>query len=202
MIKLRAGVGFVLRLVILSFALLFAGTVGATTWNEPWHEQVMSISDSFIKVKITDAQPSGCKADVLKLLGGVQVPERIELAGYSGLTIFSTSGDTDELRLPFRVGEIYYLFVKKNSATEKYQLPTPTSGWARIQEGSVAATYRHSYHKALVPEDIYAKTMQAIFDGIKGRPYDGEFIKAFVKDQLTTGVAVLTEDEWLKLIGE
>lgn len=193
MTKLRGRCGYKSRLVILSLSLLFTGSVGATTWNEPWHEQVMNISDSFIKVRITEVQPSSCKADVLKLLGGVKVPERIELAGYSGLTISSTSGGAGELRLPFQAGEIYYLFVKKNSATDKYQIPTPTAGWANIQAGNVRATYRHSYHKALVPEDIYVKTMQAIFEDTKGRPYEAELIKAFVKEQLNFSVAVLTE---------
>jgi hypothetical protein len=64
-----------------------------------------------------------------------------------------------------------------------------------VNQGNVAATYRHSYHKALVPEDIYEQTMQAIFNGIKGRPYNVEATVAFVRSQLSMSVASLGNDE-------
>jgi hypothetical protein len=193
--KAQSGSSFILRLVILCCCLLLGCTVRATTWNEPWHEEVMGTSDSFVKVRITEVEGSSCKAEVLKFLGGMKLPQQIDLAGYSILNLTSTSSFADELRSPFRAGDICYVFLKKDLKTNKYQIPTPTSGWARLDQGTVAATYRHSYHKALVPEDIYEQTMQAIFNGIKGQPYDGEFIASFLKQQLSMSVAALTDTD-------
>jgi len=184
------------RLLVIFFCCLIPGCAArATTWNEPWHEEVMANSDSFVKVKIIAIRGSTCQADVLKFLAGMPLPERIELAGYSKLRITSFAPFTDELRLPFRTGEIYYLFIKKDPQTNKYQIPTPTSGWARLKQGTVFATYRHSYHQALVPEDIYEQTMQAIFRNIKGQPYDTKFVGSFLKQQLSMTIATLTKND-------
>ena len=174
---------------------IIAHTARATTWDEPWHEEVMRNSDSFVKVKVTENQGSRIKADVIKLLAGANTPQQIELDGFSRLRLLSISSASDELRPPLRPGQAYYLFIKKAEKTNAYQLPTPTSGWAKIEGGNVHATYRHSYHQALVPEDVYEKTMQAIFNGSKGRPYDSSLINEFLKEQLTQAVAVLKDDD-------
>jgi hypothetical protein len=97
--------------------------------------------------------------------------------------------------MPFAPGQVYYLFIKESEKANTYQIPTPTSGWARLQGTDVAATYRHSLHKALVPEEIYEKTMQAIFNGAKGQPYDTDFIERFTKEQLTQSVAALSQED-------
>lgn len=166
----------------------------ATTWDEPWHEDVMRNSDSFVKVKVTGNVGSRFKADVLQFLGGIKTPEQIELEGFSLLRVMSTSSQAHELRLPFLVGRTYYIFIKKSEKTNAYQIPTPTSGWAIIEGANVPATYRHSYHQALVPPDVYEKTMQAIFKGVKGQPYDEDFLKRYIKEQLTQPVALLNND--------
>ena len=173
---------------------IFAHTAHATTWDEPWHEDVMRNSDSFVKVKITENTGSRFKAEVLQFLGGIKTPDKIDLEGFSLLQVMSTSSHAHELQLPFRVGQTYYIFVKKSEKTNAYQIPTPTSGWAIIEGASVPATYRHSYHQALVPPDVYEKTMQEIFKGIKGQQYDEAFMNRFIKGQLTQPVAVLNND--------
>ena len=180
---------------ILFICFIIAHHARATTWDEPWHDEVMRNSESLVKVKITANQGSGVKAEVIKFLAGARTPEQIELRGYSRLTLISSSSSDDELRLPFTVGHIYYLFIKKSEKTNTYQIPTPTSGWAELEGANVAATYRHSFHKALVPEEVYEKTMQAIFNGTKGQPYDTDFIERFTKEQLTQSVAVLKQED-------
>ena len=167
----------------------------ATTWDEPWHDEVIRGSDSFVKVKITADQGSVVKAEVLKFLAGERTPQQIELKGYWRLVLGSVSSDTSELRLPFAAGQIYYVFIKKSEKENTYKIPTPTSGWATMQGEEVAATYRHSLHKALVPVEVYEKTMQAIFKGAKGQPYDTNFIETFIKEQLTQSVAVLKPED-------
>lgn len=191
----QVGSTFLARLPVLLLGLVFAGTVQATTWDEPWHEEVMAKADSFVKVRITEVQGASCKGEVLKTLAGVQISGQIELAGFSRLRVLSISSGSEELGLPFRPGEIYYLFIKKDAKTGKYQLPTPTSGWAGFRQKVVAATYRHSYHQALVPEDVYEKTMQAIFNGVKGQPYDTEYMASFMKQQLSMSVASLAQND-------
>lgn len=180
----------------LLICVLIAHPTNATTWDEPWHDEVMRVSESFVKVKITATTSSGVKAEVIKFLAGVRTPDQIELSGYSKLSLTSTSsGGADELRLPFAPGQTYYLFIKKSEKGNTYQIPTPTSGWATLEGTSVAATYRHSLHKAWVPEELYQKTMQAIFNGIKGQPYDTAFIEKFTKEQLAQPVAELKEED-------
>ena len=186
-----------MRLLLFTLIVCFipATNVQATTWDEPWHEEVMRRSDSFVKVKVTENIGPRFKADVLQFLGGIKTPEQIELEGFSLLRVMSTSSHSHELRLPFQVGQTYYVFIKKSEKTNFYQIPTPTSGWARIDGANVPATYRHSYHQALVPPDVYEKTMQAIFKGIKGQPYDEGFMNRFIKEQLTPPVALLGNND-------
>ena len=184
-----------LLLFTLITCFMFATNAQATTWDEPWHEDVMRHSDSFVKVKISENTGPRFKADVLQFLGGIKTPEQIELEGFSLLRVMSTSSHSHELRLPFQVGQTYYLFIKKSEKTNAYQIPTPTSGWARIEGVNVHATYRHSYHQALVPPDVYEKTMQAVFKGIKGQQYDEGFMNRFIKDQLTQPVALLGNND-------
>src|SRR5688572_9017629 len=184
-----------LLLFTLIACFLLATNVQATTWDEPWHEDVMRNSDSFVKVKVTGNISPRFKADVLQFLGGIKTPDQIELEGFSQLRVMSTSSHSHELRLPFQVGQTYYVFIKKSEKTNFYQIPTPTSGWARIDGANVPATYRHSYHQALVPPDVYEKTMQAIFKGIKGQPYDEGFMNRFIKEQLTPPVALLGNND-------
>lgn len=182
-------------LFILFVCFIIAHPTRATTWDEPWHDEVMRNSESFVKVKVTENQGSMAKAEVIKFLAGARTPVQIELRGYSRLNVTSTSSPNDELRLPFTPGQTYYLFIKKSEKTNTYQIPTPTSGWAQLQGADVAATYRHSLHKALVPEEVYEKTMQAIFNGTKGQSYDTDFIERFLKEQLTQSVAVLKQED-------
>jgi hypothetical protein len=177
----------------LFVCFVIAHEAGATTWNEPWHDEVMRNSESFVKVKITANQGSEAKADVIKFLAGLRTPEQIELKGFSRLAITSTSSGADEVRMPFAPGQIYYLFIKKSEKENTYRIPTPTSGWAKVQDADVIATYRHSLHKALVPEEVYEKTMLAIFNGIKSQSYDGDLIEKFIKEQLKQSVAALKQ---------
>ena len=181
-------------LFTLFVCFIIAHEAPATTWDEPWHDEVMRSSESFVKVKITANQGSEAKADVIKFLAGLRTPAQIVLSGYSSLSLTSTSS-SHELRLPFEPGRIYYLFIKKSEKTNTYQIPTPSSGWARFQGADVAATYRHSLHKALVPEEVYEKTTVAIFNGAKGQPYDTAFIEGFIKEQLAQSVAVLKSED-------
>jgi hypothetical protein len=125
MAKMQRGCGSVICLLGV-FLLLLAGSVQATTWNEPWHEEVMLASDSFVKVRIIEVRDTGCKAEVLKFLGGATLPKQFELAGFSKLSLTSFSSAGHEVRMPFQIDQTYYLFVTRSPKTNAYQIPTPT----------------------------------------------------------------------------
>src|SRR5262245_26664260 len=108
-------------LFILFVCFLISHDARATTWDEPWHDEVMRNSDSFVKVKITANQGSGVKAEVIKFLAGQRTAAQIELRGYWRLTLTSVSSADDELHLPFTPGQTYYLFIKKSEKTNTYQ---------------------------------------------------------------------------------
>ena len=109
-------------LIVLFLCFIIAHDVRATTWDEPWHDEVMRNSESFVKVKILASQGPEIKAEVIKFLAGVRVPAQIELRGYSLLNITSTSSAAGELHSPFQAGQIYYVFIKKSEKTPVKEL--------------------------------------------------------------------------------
>ncbi len=129
-----------MRSILFALLVCFGIThdTRATTWDEPWHDEVIRGSDSFVKVKITADQGSVIKAEVVKFLAGERTAQQIELRGYWRLMLGSVSADTSELRSPFVAGQIYYVFIKKSEKGNSYRIPTPTSGWATMQGEEVA----------------------------------------------------------------
>lgn len=172
------------------FMLLAFGHAYATTWNEPWQDDVVRLADVFLKVRITSVSEFRAAGDVVKVLAGEEPGKSVIIEGYSQLAIGSmTVGHNRELHLPFKIGSEYYILVKRGPKGT-YQLPTPTSGWAFVEKGDVYATYRHSYHKALVPVDVYELTMRAIFDSAKGKTVDSS-IPDFIREQIALPPAKL-----------
>jgi len=143
----------------------------------------LKASDSFVKVKVLSNDGSQARVEVVKSLGGLPTASEITVEDFFLLRIFSRPNG-DSVKLPLTPDKTYYLFLKKDPDKNSYRLPTPTAGIAPVSGTDVVATYRHSYHQAVVPEDVYAKTMQAIFEGSNGRSYDEAFVAAFLKEQL------------------
>jgi|KBSSwiStaDraftv2_1062776.scaffolds.fasta_scaffold605979_2 hypothetical protein len=70
-------------LFVLFLCFIVAHDVRATTWDEPWHDEVMRNSDSFVKVKITANEGSVAKAELMSksertitITGAVASPSR------------------------------------------------------------------------------------------------------------------------------
>ncbi|MCW3072788.1 MAG: hypothetical protein JWO44_2678 [Bacteroidetes bacterium] len=180
-------------LLLLAFAILSANTF-ATTWNEPWADKVIKEAQYFVlaKVKSFD-EDKGVTIEIIKTLGGPELKGKIEITAFYLLHEGSSSeghgGDFD-------FGDIKesYFFIKKNDKG-KYCIATPSTGFDYVYEGNVHATYRHSYHQALVPVDVYEKTMTAIFNNYHGLPYDSKYINDYVKDILSHKPAGFSESE-------
>lgn len=179
----------------LAFALLFSLSIilRATTWDEPWMDTVIADADALVKVKIIKSSSEAFEAKTIEQLAGVvRIPDTFSVDGFSLLRIGSTSGHTDEKSLQFNPALSYYLFVKHAADKKTYHLATPTTGWAKITGKDVNATYRHSYHQASVPEDVYALTMRAIFNTIHAIPFDAKPVRTFMTTHLSRPPALLS----------
>lgn len=174
-----------MRLPVLLFLLLAAVSrlAHATSWDEPWQETVVKKADYLVLARVTAADAhKGIKAKVIRSLGGGALPDTIKISSFYGLQLCSTSPGEEPA---FELGstDSCYFFLQKKPSGE-YAIATPTTGFARVKAGQVAATYRHSYHQALVPQAVYEATMTAIFQHYHGQEYDAAPINALITNAL------------------
>jgi hypothetical protein len=104
------------------------------------------------------------------------VPEKATVEAFSLLRLTSISS-ADETKFPFKKGQTYYFFLTKQKDGKTWALATPTAGYARVEDGNVYATYRHSFHQALVPQELYEATMKAIFLKTHGKEVDADALR-------------------------
>ena len=181
----------------LLFLILFLlGTVKtfATTWNEPWADKVIKEANYFVLADILSYNDSTVKIKITKQLGGDKIPTEIEITCFYMLELTSISGGHGAEFMFSKNIKNSYFFIKKNSRDE-YCIATPTAGWDYVRDGNVCATYRHSYHQALIPIDIYEMTMTAIFNHYHQLPYDKKKITNFIDKQLSKKPAGFEENE-------
>lgn len=182
-----------LLIALLSLLLcLSSRPVTALTWDEPWHEQVVKQADAFVLGKIiaSDAR-KGATVRVLQSLGGAPLAGTVRITGFYLLDVCSSSGGHGP-EFYFGKADTCYFFLKKNASGD-YSMATPTTGFAAVSGGRVVATYRHSYHQALVPPAVYEPTMTAIFRHYHGQDYNAAPIDALVARYLALPPAALDE---------
>lgn len=185
-----------MKKILTLIVILFVGTTKtfATAWNEPWTDKVIKESDSFVLADILSFDTKkGLKIKIEKHLGGEELPKEINITDFYLLELASFSGSPIEESHFEKTGKSYF-FIKKSSKG-KYCVATPTTGFDGVENGNVSATYRHSYHKALAPADIYEMTMTAIFNHYHQLPYDKKPIEDFIDKQLSQAPAGFGEDE-------
>lgn len=171
------------KMLSAACCLLAACSVYAMTWDEPWHEEVVRTADSLALAQILQNDGEQVRAKLVKQLAGASVPAEFVISEFSLLRLTSmTAGH--EPRFGLREGGTYYLFLKQGKKAGAWALPTPTTGYAVLDKDEVTATYRHSYHMALVKPDIYERTQTAIFQHLHAKPYDAAYIEKFMTDQL------------------
>src|SRR5688572_11864056 len=171
--------------IILVFVLaFFTNSAFATTWNEPWQEKVIKEADYFVFAKIRSFdEEKGVVIDVIKTLGGQELTGKIKITDFYLLNLTSRSGGHGP-EFNFKGIKESYFFIKKNKKG-KYCIATPSTGFDYLRDGKVYATYRHSYHQALVPIDVYESTMTAIFNNYKNKPYKKPIIDEYVNKYLS-----------------
>ncbi len=179
---------------ILLFSLTIIPTlIFATTWDEPWQDKVIREADYFVFAKIKSSNEKSVTIEIIRSLGGQVIKGTIKITKFHLLRLCSTSGGHGP-EFHFDGIKDCYFFIKKNQEGE-YCIATPTAGFAPVKDQKVSASYRHSYHQASVPVDIYEKTMTAIFNNYHDLPYEKLFINDFVKKYLSLNPAGFGEDE-------
>lgn len=176
--------------------LLMLGTIKsfATSWDEPWMDKVIKEAQWFVLADIKSFdEEKGVKIKIVKQFGGEKLPEEIEITDFYLLHLTSSSGGHGP-EFHFKGVEKGYFFIKKN-AEGKYCIATPTTGFNSSKKGNVYAAYRHSYHQAMVPVDIYEMTMTAIFNHYHQLPYEKTGITDFIDKQLAQKPASFDETE-------
>ena len=178
------------KILFLVLFLFGIANLFATTWDEPWADKVIKEADYFVLAEILPDSENGVKIKIIRQLGGDKLPTEIEITNFYllGLTSFSHG-------VGFEFGNVEqsYLFLKKNDKGE-FCIATPTT-FDAVRDENVYATYRHSYHQALVPIDIYEMTMSAIFNNYHKLPYDKKKITDFIDEQLSKKTAGFDKDE-------
>lgn len=180
-------------IIFLAFAFVTT-TTWATTWDEPWQDKVIKEADYFVyaKVKSYDEE-KGVVIEIIKTIGGQELKGKIKIKDFYLLDLCSSSGGHGP-EFHFDGIKECYFFIKKNKKG-KYCIATPTAGFDYVKDGNVYATYRHSYHQALVPVDTYEKTMTAIFNNYHNQPYDKQFVSEYVDKYISLKPAGFSKDE-------
>jgi hypothetical protein len=181
--------------ILFAFALIFTSTTTqATTWDEPWQDQVIREAESFVFAKVvSNDEKKGVKIQVIKTLGGKELQGSITINNFYLLNLCSVSGGHGP---EFHFDDIKecFFFIKKNSKGN-YCIATPTTGFDYVIDGNVYAAYRHSYHKAIVPLEVYEKTMGAIFNHYHKQPYDKKYIHEYVNKYLSLKPSGFSKNE-------
>jgi len=180
-------------LLLTAFCLLsFAGF--ATTWDEPWQEEIFKNSDTFVKLRVLNCdEEKGFEAEIIENIAGATLPQRIKVNDFFLLNLTSMSGGHGP-EFHFKTDSVYYFFLKAGKQEGEYAMSTPTSGFAYRLQGGIAATYRHSYHMALVPEDTYVASCKAIFNFLHGFEYDKVFVDNFMATYLKQTPRIAPKD--------
>ncbi|MBB4804162.1 hypothetical protein HNP37_004248 [Flavobacterium nitrogenifigens] len=176
------------------FFLSFSIQLSAETWNEPWQKEIIKKAEYFVLGKVIKNGENGVEIEILKSFGNSKIESKnILISGFSMLRMTSSSGHG--IHLDFDPNQTFYLFLVKNK-DGNYDIPTPTSGFALLDEkNTVTATYRHSYHQALIPQDAYEKTYSAIWDYYKTGKYDQKIVLDFINENIDKAPAGFEENE-------
>lgn len=170
-------------LLLFIFILGIQKSTYAETWNEPWQKDILKNADFFVLANvISNEEDVGTTIEILKHFGNQSLSGEVLINGFSLLDIRSSSGHG--VHLNFEKGQTLYFLLTKGE-DGNYTLPTPSSGFAGVdEEKNVYATYRHSYHQALVPQEVYEKTYSEIWNYYKTSNYDQVFVMDFIHENL------------------
>jgi hypothetical protein len=182
------------KLLLFLLTVICTIRLHATTWDEPWADEVIKKAESFVLAKVISSdEEKGISILIIKTLSGKELKDTILISNFYSLRICSSSSDHGE---EFHIEPVdsCYFFITQNKKGE-FCIATPTTGFDYVLDGQAVATYRHSYHQASVPISIYEKTMTAVFNNYHKLPYDTAYMVNFVNEHLKKAPAGFTESE-------
>lgn len=180
------------KLILIALTAIFATVSFATTWDEPWQEEVLEKSEYLVFGRVVSANDSAVQVEIRKSFG-TELRGTIIIDGFFLLNLCSLSeGHGPEFYV--QDGDEGYFFLKKGS-NGNYELPTPTAGFDRIVEDRVHATFRHSYHQAAILPSVYEMAYNVIWRKYRGLPYDATELTAFMEKYLAMAPAGFEEEE-------
>lgn len=184
-----------LQLKHLFFALIFLFNFKSThacTWDEPWQKEILEKADHFVLATIQINDSTGVHLQIIKNIGKEKLHGLIELESPFSHTS-SSSGHGSHFN--FHEGDTGYFFLRKVD-DNLYSIPTPSSAFAKLNStGKVYATYRHSYHQAVVPQQIFEKTYSQIWSYYKYKTYEKDSILPFINEYIDLPRAGFAESE-------
>lgn len=181
-------------IIFLILTLAMNSKVSAETWNEPWQKEIIKNADYFVLAKVlSNVDSIGTEIEVIEYFGNQKLEGRILINGFSLLNMTSSSGHG--VHLDFEKDQTLYFLLNKRT-DGNYAIPTPTSGFAVLDSvKNVYATYRHSYHQALIPQDVYEKTYTEIWNYYKTGKFEKDRIFPFINEYIDKSPAGFEEEE-------
>lgn len=182
--------------IIIFFILTLAinSKVSAETWNEPWQKEIIKNADYFVLAKVlSNVDSIGTEIEIIKYFGNQKLEGRILINGFSLLKMTSSSGHG--VHLDFEKDQTLYFFLNKRK-NGNYAIPTPTSGFSFLDsDKNVYATYRHSYHQALIPQYFYEKTYSEIWNYYKSGKFEKDKVLPFINEYIDKLPAGFKDEE-------
>ncbi|MEZ0130311.1 hypothetical protein AB9T88_11320, partial [Flavobacterium sp. LBUM151] len=185
---------FIKTIVLFIFFISSTTPLFAETWNEPWQKEIIQKAGYFILGKVITSGDDGAQIEIIKSFGDAKIESKtILINSFSLLHMTSSSGHG--LHLSFESGQTVYLLLTKGK-DGNYAIPTPTSGFAIVDENNnVTATYRHSYHQASIPQDVYEKTYSEIWSYYKTGKHNQKAILEFINENIDKNAAGFEDNE-------
>ena len=187
-----------MRIIKIALFLILTFTIQtkvlAETWNEPWQKEIIKNADFFVLAKVlSNSDRIGAEIEIIKYFGNQKLTGKILINGFSLLKMTSSSGHG--VHLDFEKDQIFYFLLTKKE-DGNYAIPTPTSGFAILdEEKNVYATFRHSYHQALISQEIYEKTYNEIWNYYKTSDFNKENILPFINEFIDKEPAGFEDNE-------
>lgn len=180
--------------LFLILAFTINSKASAETWNEPWQKEIIKKADYFVLAKVVSNVDSiGTEIEIIKYFGDQKLEGKILINGFSLLHMTSSSGHG--VHLNFEKDQTIFFLLNKGE-DGNYAIPTPTSGFAYLDsEKNVSATYRHSYHQALIPQEVYEQTYSEIWNYYKSGKFEQDKILQFINKYLDKSPAGFEQEE-------
>lgn len=180
-----------MRKILGILLILCSATAHAHTWNEPWHKDVVSNSETFGLYEVEGNSGSALKLKLVKNLAGEKTQKRIEVSKYYLFEWASQASEAGDHPFQYKKGQKIYAFLKREG--KRYSVATPTAGIDDLmKDGSVAATYRHSLHRAKASAKDYEILQTCIFNHLHSLKCSSEAID-IVNSALKEPVGILSE---------